>query len=64
MNIEYSSNPMKPISYELKKILVFTAVTIVVSLGYYIYASSRYPATLERETFLTELGEGIGEIAL
>ena len=55
---------MKPISYELKKILVFTAVTIVVSLGYYIYASSRYPATLERETFLTELGEGIGEIAL
>jgi len=55
---------MKPISYELKKILVFSAATIVVSLGYYIYASSRYPPTPERETFLTELGEGIGEIGL
>ena len=55
---------MKPISYELKKILVFTAATLVVSLGYYFYASSRYPPTPERETFLTELGEGIGEIGL
>lgn len=55
---------MKLISYELKKILGFSAVTIVVSLSYYIYASSRYPPTPERETFLTDLGEGIGEIGL
>ncbi len=55
---------MKSLSIGLKKIIVFTAVTIVVSLGYYIYARSLYPATPERETFLTEIGEGFGEFGL
>ncbi len=55
---------MKPMSKALRKILIFTAITIVVSISYYFYAHSLYPPTPERETFLTELGEGIGEIGL
>ena len=55
---------MKSLSIGLKKIIVFTVVTIVVSLGYYVYARSLYPAIPERETFLTEIGEGFGEFGL
>jgi hypothetical protein len=55
---------MKTISKGLKKILIFTGATFVISIGYYIYARSLYPPTPERETFLTELGEGLGEIGL
>ena len=55
---------MKPLSSGLKKVLAFTLATIVISLGYYIYARIQYPAIPERETFLTELGEGIGAIGL
>ncbi len=55
---------MKSISYELKKILVFTTATVVLSVGYYIYISIKYPPIPEHETFLSELGEGIGEIGL
>jgi len=47
-----------------KKIVVFTALVLVVSIGYFIYAQSVYPPTPERETFLTEIGEGVGEIGL
>ncbi len=55
---------MKPLSTGLKKVVGFTAVTMVLSIAYYLYARSLYPPTPERETFLTEVGEGIGEIAL
>ncbi len=55
---------MKSISKELKKILIFTLVTVVASLAYFMHARSLYPPTPERETFLSELGEGIGEIGL
>ncbi|NKB63218.1 MAG: hypothetical protein GKR95_14230 [Gammaproteobacteria bacterium] len=51
-------------SKELKKILIFTLVTVVASLAYFMHARSLYPPTPERETFLSELGEGIGEIGL
>lgn len=47
-----------------KKILIFTAIILLISVGYYIYAVSVHPSSPERETFLTELGEGFGEISL
>ncbi len=47
-----------------KKIVIFTVVVLAVSVGYFIYAQSVYPPTPERETFLTEIGEGIGEVGL
>ncbi len=34
------------------------------SIGYYIYALTQNPSIKERETFLSELGEGFGELAL
>ncbi|MFT5114527.1 MAG: hypothetical protein ACI8P9_003865 [Parasphingorhabdus sp.] len=55
---------MKSISRELKKILAFTIATILVSSGYYIYCRSVYERVPEKETFLSELGEGFGEIGL
>jgi hypothetical protein len=55
---------MKPLSSGLKKVFAFTLATIVISLGYFIYARFTFPATAEHETWLTELGEGIGEIGL
>jgi hypothetical protein len=55
---------MKPFSSSFRKILVFTAVTLVISISYYLYARSHYPPTPENETFLSEIGEGIGEIGL
>ena len=55
---------MKSLPKGLKNILIFTSATIVLSIGYYIYALFRYPPLEQRETFLTELGEGIGEIGL
>ena len=47
-----------------KKIVIFTIIVVIVSTGYFIYAQSAYPPTPERETFLTELGESIGEVSL
>jgi len=55
---------MKPISSGLKKVVIFTAVTSAISLAYYVYARSLYPPTPEHETFLSEVGEGMGEIGL
>ena len=55
---------MKTLSTELKKILLFTVATIVISGGYYFYISFHYPPIPEHETFLSELGEGLGEIGL
>lgn len=45
-------------------ILIYTAVVFTISVGYFIYAQSVYPPTPERETFLTDLGEGFGELGL
>lgn len=55
---------MAPISKGLKNILIFTVATFVLSVAYYIYARIAYPLVEERDTFLSELGEGLGEIAL
>jgi len=35
-----------------------------VSIAYFIYAYTVYPPTPERETFLSEIGEGFGEVGL
>ena len=55
---------MKLISNELKKILIFTSAIVALSVGYFVYISFRYPPIPEHETYLSELGEGIGEIGL
>ncbi len=55
---------MKYLSHELKRFLVFIAVTIIISTGYYLYVSSVYEPGPEKETFLSEAGEEVGEIGL
>ena len=55
---------MKILSTGLKKIIIFTATVSVISIGYYIYALFLYPPVEENETFLSEIGEGFGEIGL
>ncbi|CAC9949798.1 hypothetical protein [uncultured Gammaproteobacteria bacterium] len=52
------------ISNELRNFFIFTISIIVLSVGYYIYISFNYPPIAEHETFLSELGESIGEIGL
>ena len=49
---------------QVRGILIYAATLMVLSTGYYIYAHTIYPATPERETFLVEIGEGLGEIGL
>jgi len=48
----------------LKGILIFIAIIVSGSTGYFIYAYNVYPPIPERETFLSEIGEGLGEIGL
>lgn len=47
-----------------KGILIYTAMILAVSVAYFIYAYTTYPPVQESETFLSEVGEGLGEIAL
>lgn len=48
----------------IKRILIFTAIVLFASLVYFIYAYTMYPAIPERDTFLSEIGEGFGEVGL
>ena len=48
----------------LRGVLIYTLVVALASLAYFVYAYHVYPPTPERETFLTEIGEGFGEIGL
>ena len=48
----------------IKGILIYTAIVLFISVVYFIYAYTVYPPTPERETFLSEIGEGFGEIGL
>tara|TARA_R110002073_G_scaffold182330_1_gene340616 strand:+ start:455 stop:1024 length:570 start_codon:yes stop_codon:yes gene_type:complete len=48
----------------IKGILIYASVLFVISTVYFLYAYSVYPVVEERETFLTELGEGFGKIGL
>ena len=54
---------MESISTGLK-ILVFSVATLVISVGYYVYALSVYPPIEENETFLSEIGKELGGIGL
>ena len=47
-----------------KGVLIYAAVILSISVVYFIYASSAYPPIEESETFLSEVGEGFGEIGL
>jgi len=48
----------------IKGILIYTACVLLSSIFYFIYAYRTYPPIHEQETFLSELGEGFGEIGL
>ena len=48
----------------IKRVFLFASAVFVISLGYFIYASTVYPPTPENESFLSEIGEGFGEIGL
>ena len=48
----------------IKGLLIYTGIVFLVSIGYFIYAYTFYPPTPERETFLSEIGEGFGEVGL
>ncbi len=48
----------------LPGILIYTVTVALISLIYFMYAYSVYPIPDERETFLTEIGEGFGKIGL
>ena len=49
---------------ELPKLLTYTSLVVLLSAGYYIYLSINYPPVPENETFLSEVGEVVGEIGL
>jgi len=52
------------ISKNIKGVLIYTLVVLAVSTMYFIYAYNTYPPIDENETFLSEIGEGFGEIGL
>lgn len=48
----------------IKGIFIYAAIVLAVSIAYFVYAYTVYPPTPERETFLSEVGEGFGEAGL
>ena len=44
----------------LKKLLLYTSIVLIISVLYFVYAYTMYPASQESETFLSEIGEGFG----
>ncbi len=48
----------------LKKVLIFAFGISVLSIAYYLYALFVYPPVEEKETFLSEIGEELGEVGL
>ena len=48
----------------IKSVFVYTAFVLLASIVYYVYAYNTYPPIQEQETFLSELGEGFGEVGL
>lgn len=47
-----------------KKVLLFTLLIMFVSIVYFVYAYATYPPTPDNETFLSEIGESFGTVAL
>ena len=54
----------RPVSGRLKALLVYTGLVLAGSLAYFAYVRFAHPPSAERETWLSELGEGVGELAL
>ena len=48
----------------IRGILIYTAIILIASIVYFVYAYTVYPPVPERETFLSEVGEGFGEVGL
>lgn len=48
----------------IRGILIYTAIVLIASILYFVYAYTTYPLIPERETFLSEIGEGFGEAGL
>jgi hypothetical protein len=48
----------------LRRLIGYSCVIFAIAVGYYIYVVSTHPPSRMRETFLSEIGEGIGEIAM
>jgi len=48
----------------IKGFLIYTGIVLFVSIKYYLYAYAVYSPTPERETFLSEIGEGFGSVGL
>lgn len=48
----------------IKGILLFSVIVLLISSAYFIYAYNVFPRIPERETYLSEIGEGFGEIGL
>ena len=57
-------NAMQQPFKNIRNILIYTLVVSLVSLAYFIYAYSVHTIPEERETFLTEIGEGFGNAGL
>lgn len=43
-----------------KKLTLYTLIILIISVAYFIYAYTIHPASTEKETFLSEIGEGFG----
>lgn len=48
----------------LKRLLIYSTGVFVLSLGYFGYVYLQAPPSVEHETFLSEIGEGFGEIGM
>ncbi len=48
----------------IKKTLVYTIIVFLISFGYFLYVKNVHPPGAEQETFLSEIGEGLGGIGL
>jgi len=49
---------------KIRGILIYSTIVLLISVGYFIYVSSVHPPSPEREIFLSEIGEGFGEVGL
>jgi hypothetical protein len=48
----------------MHRIIVYATVVFVMSFGYFLYVKNVHPVRGERETFLSEIGGGLGGIGL
>lgn len=49
---------------QIWRIVLYTLFVTLISLGYFIYAYFVHPIPDERETFMSEIGEGFGKLGL